>query len=76
MLDEKKVTEIRRQLKALVGEAGAYVLLLSEAAPKTPHDAQVWNEGSGLLSRGLVEIGRDFVIQRGLDSINYIRPTK
>lgn len=73
MLNEKKVAEIRKALKELAGEGGAYVLLISEAAPKGPLDAQVWNEGSMLLSRGLIEIGRDFVIQRGLDQVSTIR---
>lgn len=73
MLDAKKVEAIRKTLKELVGEAGAYVLLISEAAPQGPHDAQVWNEGSLLLSRGLIETGRDFVIQRALDSVTMIR---
>ena len=73
MLNEKKVTEIRKALKELIGEGGAYVLLISEAAPKSPHDAQIWNEGSMLLSRGLVEVGRDFVINRGLDQVITIR---
>lgn len=73
MLNAEKVAQIRKALKELIGEDGAYVLLISEAAPKGPHDAQVWNEGSMLLSRGLVEVGRDFVIQRGLDSVDMIR---
>lgn len=76
MLDPKKVEKIRELCKEVAGQDGVYVLMLAGPAPKSAHDAQVWCEGNNILCRGLVEVGRDFVIQRGLDCISPIRAPK
>jgi hypothetical protein len=72
MLD-KKVDRIRELCKEVAGPGGAYVLCLSIATPQTSMDSQVWIEGSAPLTRGLIELGRDLVIQRGMDSISPVR---
>ena len=71
-MDEKKLAALKKLAKELVGQDGCYILMVAKADLRDPLNAQVWSEGPGPLVRGMVEIGRDFVIQRQMGNVKSI----